>query len=118
MSLNRGEAIVAAGTLRHLVLIEQKTSAQDSTTGEITYTWSTFATTYAGIYPMSGREFIAAMQLQAQQVVQIAIRYIPGVVADMRVNWNGTIYNIKAVLDVESRERVLNLMCDAGVNSG
>lgn len=66
MSLNRGEAIVAAGTLRHLVTIEQKTQTQDSTTGEMVDSWSTFATSYAGIYPMSGREFVAAMQLQAQ----------------------------------------------------
>jgi SPP1 family predicted phage head-tail adaptor len=46
------------------------------------------------------------------------MRYIPGVMPAMRVNWNGTLYNIKAVLDVEARERLLNLVCDAGLNAG
>lgn len=116
--MNRGEAIIAAGTLRHLVTIEQNAQTQNPATGEIVTGWNTYATTYAGIYPMSGREYMAAQQVQGQQIVQIMVRFIPGVTPDMRVNWNGTYYNIQAVLDVESRERVLNLMCHAGTNAG
>jgi len=52
---------IPAGTLRHLVLIEQKTAGTpDPVTGEAPVTWTTFATTYAAIEPLSGREFLAA----------------------------------------------------------
>jgi len=51
-------------------------------------------------------------------MVSVTIRYIPGVLEAMRVNWNGVLYNIKAVLEESTRGRLLTLMCDTGLNAG
>jgi SPP1 family predicted phage head-tail adaptor len=115
-----------AGDLRWQITIQQKTpSSPNPATGEISYTWSTFATVWADATPISRRgsraawEAVIAAQVKAQRVNQFDIRYIPGIDETMRVvDVDGRIWDIKSIIDVNTRHRELWLVCEAGLDQG
>lgn len=106
------------GRLRHRIIIQQRTETQ-GTTGEVTWTWSEFATVWASIEPLAGRQFFAAQQVQTAISTQIRIRHREGITAKMRVlftpdNSNPTAikyYDIEAVIPIQERDREILLMC-------
>lgn len=73
--------------------------------------WDDFATVWANIRPLRGREYFEAAAVNAETTVKMLIRYRPGITPDMRVVYNGRIYNIQAVIDVYEGRRQLELMC-------
>ena len=104
--------------LRHRVIIEQKSITRDAY-GSAIESWVAFADNVpAEVYPLSGKEFIAAQSVQAGVTARITIRYIIGVVGDMRVRHDGNTYNIKAVLPDKTARHHITLMCETGVNDG
>ena len=114
-----------AGQMRWPVTIQQKTGTQNATTGEMTYTWSTFATVFADMSPVSRRgskaawETVIAQQTMAQRVVQFVIRYMAGIDETMRiVDYNGGLWDIKTIINVDTRNRELWLICVEGVDVG
>ena len=110
---------IAAGKLRHRVDIEQLTITQDSS-GDAVRSWSALHSSVpASIEPLSARDFIAASSVQSQIVARITIRYRSGLNASMRLNHNGTIYNISGILqDKDSGLEYLTMPVTAGVNDG
>ena len=113
-----------AGLLRNEIIIQQRTagSPQQTATGAPSESWTTYATVRASIDPVLGREFFAAEQIQSNISAKIRIRYqsgvTDGVTTLMRVNHDGVIYNIEAVINVNNRNRELILMCSRGANNG
>jgi len=101
---------VRAGELRHRVTIQQKSVVRDSY-GEEDVTWTNVATVWGSVEPLQGREFIEAKQTQAEITTRIRIRYRSSISPEMRVVWDGHIYDIEAVIDVGGRKRELQLMC-------
>lgn len=113
-----------SGDLRWLVNIEQKTLVKNTTTGEVTYTWSLFTSVWADMQPVSRRgsrsswEAVIAQQVKAERVIQFVIRYIPGIDETMRVNRNGELYDIRSIINVDTRNRELWLICEYGLSGG
>jgi SPP1 family predicted phage head-tail adaptor len=108
-----------APRLRHRVELQEFVTVQDDYTGAIVEAWQTVADNVpAEIYPMSGREFVAAQSIQSGVNTKIVIRFRDGVQAAMRVVHGSNIYNIKAVLPDPTLRRHLTLMCEVGVNNG
>ena len=100
-----------SGSLRHSVMIEQQTKAQDST-GSIVVSWEDFAAVRAAIEPIAGREFFSASQVQSSVTTRIRIRYLSGVTPKMRVVHGSDVYDIEAVLpDSRSGLHEMDLMC-------
>lgn len=101
-----------AGQLRQRVTIQQGTAAKDEY-GEDILTWSTFATVWARVEPLKGDEFLAARQAAAVAMLdtRITIRYVSGVTPEMRVSYDGNLYNIEAVIDPDERHIEMQLMC-------
>lgn len=100
--------MIAAARLRHSIGIQAPAVTQDAA-GQPNTTWSTFATVWAEILDITGREYIAAGGTQNQAMTKITIRYLAGVVPSMRVVWGATTYNIEAVLGTD--QTALTLMC-------
>jgi SPP1 family predicted phage head-tail adaptor len=98
------------GKLRHRITIEQVTETQD-TDGSVVETWAVFATIQASIEPISGREYFAAQSTQADVTHRIRLRYLSGVTPKMRVNYSSRIFDILSVINVNERNRELQLMC-------
>lgn len=100
-----------AGSLRHRVVVEQKTATADGYGGS-TLAWTTFATVWAAIEPVSGREYFQAQQFQAAVTHKVTIRYLSGINTTMRVKHNSRVFNIHSILNIEERCRELVLMCE------
>lgn len=105
-----------AGTLDKRITIQQKTLVPDGW-GDSTAVWATFATVWANIRHMNGKEFIAAGAEAAQSTASIRIRKLAGVTTSMRVLHGADIYNINAVLPGPNNV-FIDLAVTAGVNEG
>lgn len=99
-----------AGQLRHRIVLQQLTTTQNEF-GEPVQTWTTFATVYAAVEPLRGREFFAAQQITAELSVRIRIRYRSDVKPAWRAVWGAHTYDIQDVIDVDGRHTELQLMC-------
>lgn len=99
-----------AGRLRHSVTLQSKSVSRDAAGGE-SIMWTTFATVWAEVQPLSGREYVAMRQAQADVAVRVRMRYVAGVNPAMRVVHGSAIYNVLEVIDVWGRQRELELMC-------
>jgi len=122
---------LAAGRLRHRVLIEQYVLAvdsngdaiQDTNTGETTGSWQELATVWAAIEPLSAREFLAAQAMQSKIEAKIVIRHRMGLNAAMRLvhminGARGPVYNPAGFLaDKDSGLEYLTIPVSAGVST-
>lgn len=99
-----------AGKLRHRVTIQQLVGTRD-VDGAVVPTWQNVKTVWGAVEPLRGREFVEAAQLQEEITTRVRIRYRSGIVPAMRVLWGGFIYDIRAVVHVETRFREMHLMC-------
>lgn len=104
-----------AGTLRHRVTIQAPATGQDDY-GAPVVGWTDFASVWAGIQDLTGREYLAAAATQNATTSKITIRHLDGVLPAMRVLHGGAAYNIEAVLGQDRRQLVL--MCSRGVTNG
>lgn len=93
------------GKMDRRITIEQPTETQGSM-GETLTTWSTFAEVWANAYSGSGREFVAARQINAEVSMQFQIRYIAGITATMRILYDGAYFDIDRISEVGRRERI------------
>lgn len=91
-----------AGKLRHSIIIEQGTESFDGN-GELITTWSTFATVWAEILPLVGREFWAARQVNAETTGKLRIRYLSGLTPKMHIKFGTRIFNITGISNIEER---------------
>jgi SPP1 family predicted phage head-tail adaptor len=96
--------------LRQSVVIQERTETTNST-GEVEWSWSTFKTCRAAVEPLRGQEYFASRQLQSSTTTRIRIRYVSGITTKMRVVHASRYYAIEGIINPESRNRELQLMC-------
>lgn len=107
-----------AGELRRRVTIQQRVTTQDTFGGQ-SQTWTDFAANVpAAIDPLSGRELMTAQATQSEVSHRITIRYLPGVTAAMRIVYQGRYFNISAVMNIEERNREMQILASEGLNNG
>lgn len=101
-----------AGKRRQFITIQQLSTTADAY-GEPVATWSSFATAYAAVKQLSGRElFYAQLQVQALATHEVNLRYVVGVTPEMQISIEGgPTLQIVDVNDVEYRHRELVLIC-------
>lgn len=99
-----------AGRLRHRVTIQNAVEARNAY-GEAIKTWSTVATVYASVEPIRGREMFDAEQVQSEVTHRVRLRYRPGLTSQMRLLFNGRMFEIQTVINVNERNREVQLMC-------
>jgi SPP1 family predicted phage head-tail adaptor len=105
--------------LRHRVNIQRLDIFIDSNDGSQVEEWVNFAQNEpAEIYPLSGREFIAAQAVQAGISTRFILRWRNDLTESMRIVHEGKYYNIKSILPDPSLRRHLTILCDSGVNNG
>lgn len=99
-----------AGKLRHKITIESKSNAQDAY-GALVETWSTYATAWASIEPLTGREYFEQGKVSSEVTTRIRIRHISGVTNLMRVKFGTRIFTIVTVINIDERNKEYELMC-------
>lgn len=105
-----------AGRLRHTVAIQQPVETQNDF-GEPEITWSNVATgIWAGIEPLSGREFFESQHFNAEINVRVVMRYRNDITAKMRILHGDDEYYVDTVINFDGRNRELRLMCTRSVD--
>ncbi len=106
--------MMRAGPLRCRVTIEEPVETQGAD-GAILTAWETFATTWASVEPIIGKEYFAQQREQAAVSHKIRMRHIAGITHKMRVAWGARIFEIESVLNVGERNREVVLMCSEAI---
>ena len=103
---------IEAGRLRHLVDVESENPARDAY-GNASGSWSVFAARRpASIEPLRARERLEAGRAETVVTHKIRMRWMPGITSDMRIVWGSRVFHIHAVIDIEERRRVLEVMAE------
>jgi len=90
------------GKLRNKITI-QKPIETTNDEGEIIQTWEEFATVWAEINPLIGREYWASKQTTSEVTGKIRIRYIAGITPKMRVKFGERIFNIEGLINPDEK---------------
>lgn len=99
------------GRLRHVVNLERVVVTTNDW-GQQVETWAAYATVWAGIEPLFGREYVAAQQETGHVMVRIILRYRSDVLMTDRVTHGGKIYALVAPpINPDLRGRELQLSC-------
>lgn len=98
------------GQLRHRVTIERDTGTTVNAANEHVPSWTAFATRWARVMYLSGREYWQSQQVQATVTATVELRHLDGVTPAMRVKWGSKYLYIEAVQPDET-QTWLTLMC-------
>ncbi len=104
---------VRACDLRHSITIQTFTKTRVAGGGH-TRAWATHVTARACIEPLTGRERRHAMQLQDSVSHKITIRYQAGIIPAMRILFGTRLFNIRAAINLEERNKWIEIMADEG----
>lgn len=99
------------GALRHRVELQARTVAPNAV-GEAVETWATYATTWASVRPLSGRERFTSQQFAAEVTHEIMIRWREArPKAQDRVIFDGRIFRIDYAMVPDERRVATQLLC-------
>jgi SPP1 family predicted phage head-tail adaptor len=99
-----------AGTLRHLVDLQSPSVAQNAY-GEPIESWTTYASVWAAIQPLSARETAQAPQATPIATHVVMLRYLSTVTAGHRLKFGTRYLNVESVINTDERNRELQLQC-------
>ncbi len=108
-----------SGRLSQRVSIARHVETTDDY-GQLLATTSTFATRWAAIEPIGGREYFTAQGANSDVSVRIRLRYdsaVSGLTAGNIVLHNGVTYDIESVINPSMKGEELVLMCKTGVRN-
>lgn len=101
--------MIDAGELTERITIEQPTTSQNDV-GETTLSWATFATVWAKVQSLSGREAERYAEVVGFSGHKVTIRALPGLTSSMRVIYRSRTLEIGAINEYE-RVWYLELIC-------
>jgi len=121
-----------AGKLCHRITIEYQTETEDEY-GAPVVTWVPIWQLWAQIQPLTGREYWAAQQVQAEMTHRVLTRWHPGwriepgvfitpaqlipqgeqvgITPTARIRFRGRVFNIISVADIEEKHEYLEIRC-------
>jgi len=105
---------LTAGMLREPITVQRKISVSDGMGGQAIQ-WLDLYTVRAHVAPLSGREALQAMQLQDVITHRVYMRYRADLKASDRLVMRGQPLQIRSLLNIEMRDRWLELACDSKV---
>jgi SPP1 family predicted phage head-tail adaptor len=104
--------MIEAGKLRNRVTIQQYTAAKNDY-GEDIKAWTDYYDCWASIEPLTGREYFDSQQIVPETQSRVVIRYKEGVAPTMRVKWGDIYYDILSVLNIQEKNKKLELIVKA-----
>lgn len=95
--------MLRAGEMDKKATVQTPTEGVNSI-GEPTFTYSTFATRWIAILPLSGAERVASMQNEGTVTHRVRMRYTSGLKPKMRLLAGGRTFEIDSVVERGRRE--------------
>lgn len=108
---------MSTGALRHSITLESPSTGQDAA-GQPIINWTAFATVWADIQFLSGLEVIKSDAPISVVRASARIYYLPGVVANMRFQDDGRVFDVRSVHAGKTDRRFLFLACETGASQG
>jgi SPP1 family predicted phage head-tail adaptor len=105
---------ITPGSLRHRIKIERQTKVADGAGGS-TITWATYAEIRSFIKPISGNERLFSQRLEANTTHRIFIRYRGDLTTTDRINYNGRLMQIRALINLEEMNKFIEIYAEEGV---
>ena len=99
-----------AGRLRHRVELQENTPTVDAR-GDPVPDWSTYATVWAAVEPLSGAELVRFQQVQAETTCRVVMRYNADVSADDKILHDSRTLQVLSVINRDDRNIELELLC-------
>lgn len=103
------------GKMRHRITFQVE-AGNRGRSGDTKFQWADHCTVHAEYITTGSRALFAAQQLHSEVTGMFRLRYRPDLDAAMRIMFNGKVYSISAVVDVDERHRELNVMVSTGVS--
>lgn len=103
--------MIQEGPMRHVILIEEQSSALDPF-GQQVLVWTTFVRCRAAVQRVPGREVFEAAHRAARVPVVFRIRYRTGVAPKMRVTYDGRRHNVTSVTDPDGLKEQMVLVAE------
>ena len=105
------------GPLNKRIDIQARSATVDAF-GQESETWATVATVWASVEPLSGRELLAAQQVQGETTHRIRMRYQSGVTTSSRLLFNLRPFDVRSVINKNEAGAFLELLCTEGPTNG
>ena len=109
--------MISAGKLREQIVFQTRGESTDEWGGTIP-SWTTFATVRAKARPIRGREMVAAQAAQNETEVVFYIRHLAGLNTSMRVVHNSKNYDILSIINIDERNREMEISTKTGLSEG
>jgi SPP1 family predicted phage head-tail adaptor len=107
---------IKAGDLRRRITFQQMVESKNSV-GEVIQTPEDYLTTYAKIEPVKplmakgGQEYLDDQKVRPEITYAVTTRYRPDISTDMFVKYGDRIFQIVGILNLEERDRLMNVIC-------
>ena len=98
------------GELRHQIKL-QNVAASQNAYGEPIAGYGTYATVWAAVEPLQGRELEIARAIAAETTHKVTIRHRDDVAQTDRVGFGNRMFEIISIIDPQERNRMLILIC-------
>lgn len=108
---------VRAGRLRHRVTLQSPAGSRDAL-GERTTTWTSVATVWADVEPLTARELFVASQAQSSVTQRVTIRHsatVAAVTGAWRVLFGSRVLVVDGVRNPHEANEVIELLCTEGL---
>jgi SPP1 family predicted phage head-tail adaptor len=108
--------MTAIGALRQRLVLQQESRVAD-TGGGASLSWTSVATLWAEVTPLSGKENIQGEKVSGVLTHKIRVRYHASITVSpaTRFLWGARVFNIRAVRNIEERGRILEILAEEGV---
>ncbi len=83
--------------------------------GGLAETWATFKKVFAEVSPTRGQEYFSSRQINTKNNVSFRFNYFSGITTKMRVSYDGKVYDIQSIININERNREIELMCEEQV---
>lgn len=105
---------IRTGAMRHRASLQSRTESSDGA-GGASISWATERDIWCEIREVNARERLEAMREESAVTHEIWARYATDVTADKRLLHNSIAYNIRAVMDPDTRHEYLRILAESGV---
>jgi SPP1 family predicted phage head-tail adaptor len=102
--------VVAAGKLGHRIELHSASETSDDY-GDVLESWSSYATVWARVMPLQGRELLLAQQVNAELTHQVEIRYNSTVTTTHRVILGSRTLEIVSIINEDERNKNMIMLC-------
>ena len=104
---------LTSGQMRNKITIQRKIETPDGGGGSVVV-WSDVVTLWCKIKPVSGSERLQSMRLESDITQRIYTRYRDDFTAADRINYNGRLMQIKAIINIEEKDQWLEVYATEG----